>query len=819
MTDREAELQEQIRKLKQRLAEADRSVEECADGRLALQKEHNLFSTGPVVLFKWLNHPGLPVEYVSANVESILGYTASEFLEKRITYADLIHPDDLDRVTLDIHRHIATNVDRFTHEPYRVVGKDGRITWLLDNTVVLRDPDGRATHYAGYVIDVSQRVEAEQRLKESEERWHFALEGVGDGLWDWDIAAGTFALSEGWLGVLGYSPDDIPKKQGDMKTFLHPDERDRVIKNLWLYLEGKTERYESIHRFRCRDASYKWVLDKAKVISRDETGQPLRVIGTHSDLTEYKTIQNEMEKARQHITDILESTTDAFFELDKDFQFTYVNKRAEATLHIKRDEVVGRNIWQVFPEVVGTIFYHEYTSAMRDQTVTEFESYYPPYDAWYEAHAYPTPDSLSVYFKDITARKRLEHEREQIFDLSIDLICVGGFDGYLKKVNPAWEKTLGWSAETITSSPWLDFVHPDDRESTIRAGTQLSDGQKVVNFTNRYRCHDGSYRWLSWNSVPLPEVGLIFGVVRDVTAQIEAREALEASEERFRVLAEKAPLGIALIDRNYNVLYLNPELRNMIGYTQEDILTIDDWFRLTQTAPEKLPEFIALAKDKMDQAHRDQTESPVFILGARCRDGNLKQIRVQYVPIENRGLSIFIDITEQKKLERELDRLAHTDALTGLLNRRSFLEKSRAEWARFQRYPRALSTLMIDLDHFKGINDAHGHDAGDEVLRSFAETVSGMLRENDIFGRVGGEEFAIILPETELSTAALAAERIRKKLETTPILYGSKTIGATVSIGVAEAKDEDEDFTALLQRADQALYRAKNEGRNRVLTD
>jgi two-component system cell cycle sensor histidine kinase/response regulator CckA len=139
--------------------------------------------------------------------------------------------------------------------------------------------------------------------------------------------------------------------------------------------------------------------------------------------------------------------------------------------------------------------------------------------------------ALQLVFRDITARRRAEGDRDRLFDLSVDMLCVAGFDGFFRQVNPAWTTTLGWDPQTLLSTPWMDFVHPDDREVTAQRSEELLAGQHLRLFTNRYRCADGTYRWLSWNSVPVPDERIIFAVVRDVTERLELEEQLRLSEK------------------------------------------------------------------------------------------------------------------------------------------------------------------------------------------------------------------------------------------------------------------------------------------------
>src|SRR5262245_26617784 len=121
-------------------------------------------------------------------------------------------------------------------------------------------------------------------------------------------------------------------------------------------------------------------------------------------------------------------------------------------------------------------------------------------------------------------------EFRRLFAMSLDMLCIGGFDGYFKLLNPSWERVLGYTIEELTSRLWLDFVHPDDREATIHEGDKLSGGVSVIRFHNRYRALDGSYRWLSWMAAPYPEKQLIYAVARDITEAKQTEDDLKAAQ-------------------------------------------------------------------------------------------------------------------------------------------------------------------------------------------------------------------------------------------------------------------------------------------------
>jgi diguanylate cyclase (GGDEF)-like protein/PAS domain S-box-containing protein len=269
--------------------------------------------------------------------------------------------------------------------------------------------------------------------------------------------------------------------------------------------------------------------------------------------------------------------------------------------------------------------------------------------------------------------------------------------------------------------------------------------------------------------------------------------------------------------KNPDGIYLacNPAFERFFGAAQAQIIGKTDY---DFVAPEIAESFrrhdrAALAADTAVV----NEEWITFAVG-----GQRALVETTKVPMRNADgeligvLGIARDITERKRLEAELLEMATTDFLTGLANRRHFIARMEEALARINRTDQAVSVLMIDIDHFKRINDRHGHAAGDAVLRQFAELVRAELRTVDSAGRVGGEEFAVLLSGTELAGAAIFAERLRAKVAASWIVYGDAHIQVSVSIGITALTALDADTSDVLQRADSALYDAKENGRDRV---
>ncbi len=202
-------------------------------------------------------------------------------------------------------------------------------------------------------------------------------------------------------------------------------------------------------------------------------------------------------------------------------------------------------------------------------------------------------------------------------------------------------------------------------------------------------------------------------------------------------------------------------------------------------------------------------------LQIRLSNGDAIQFRCKALPDGGRLLT-YGNVSELARQADALQRLASIDAMTGVNNRRHFLSCAEHEWARHGRYGGSLAVLMIDIDRFKSINDQYGHDTGDRVIKAVAGILRKSKRAHDIVGRLGGEEFALLLLEVTLDNGAVAGERFRQLVEDRNIVVGEHRIAVTISVGVSVSRAETTGIHQLLKEADLALYNAKHAGRNRV---
>ncbi len=299
--------------------------------------------------------------------------------------------------------------------------------------------------------------------------------------------------------------------------------------------------------------------------------------------------------------------------------------------------------------------------------------------------------------------------------------------------------------------------------------------------------------------------------------QRRRRYELVENTNQLRAMSNASLDALIVIDDQDLIRFWNASAQAMFGYTEAEV--IGKSFHDLVALPQDM-ENIRKGMELFIKNGQGPVMNKIMEMDARRKSGEVFPVErsVASFKFKERWYAVgsVRDITARKQIEKQLVELATTDGLTGLYNRRYFIEKAEGQLLQANRYDRSFSLLMFDLDHFKSINDTYGHDAGDLVLKSVAETVRQTLRETDIIGRVGGEEFMVAMPETDIGVAWQAAERIRIALMASVVETGKETIQFSVSIGLAHRASSDMTLAKMMKIADNALYKAKQGGRNRV---
>lgn len=374
-------------------------------------------------------------------------------------------------------------------------------------------------------------------------------------------------------------------------------------------------------------------------------------------------------------------------------------------------------------------------------------------------------------------------------------------------------EVVGFTDEKFFDLPRCSQLRENDRR-VLEDGEQVkSEETNVISATGERRVY-----WTVKNPVRDSNgfiIGLC-GISTDITERRSLERQVEEQKQLLDTVLNNIDAHVYMKDRDRRYLYVNPSTAALFGRNKEELIGKLDSDVMSEAEAEKFDPLDRQVLDGGKKVSGEETFTP--------ENGVTRHYWSTKIPLITEGkvqayVGISSDITEVVRLKEQFKQLSITDSLTGLFNRRHFDERGNEEFRRAQRYELPLSLITLDIDRFKNINDQYGHAVGDEVLVRLADELKKRLREVDIIGRLGGDEFGVLLPNTRLEEVEVLAERLRRSVEELTVNRedGSASVNFTISVGVAEVTDEVSGLEELLSFSDKALYEAKNSGRNRVV--
>ncbi|MGY0691283.1 PAS domain S-box protein [Virgibacillus sp. FSP13] len=523
-------------------------------------------------------------------------------------------------------------------------------------------------------------------------------------------------------------------------------------------------------------------------------------------------------------------------ERDPIFIYDFLNRAAMDETGLSQN-AVGRSIRDVYKEETGNFLFEQYKKVITTgETVTYEDSYVSSKDERSYSKTTLTPlfdeqnqcKQIVAVVKDISKEKnaRLEMEEtwdklqesnkryQSLFHHNSDAIILFDLNGRIVDGNIAVESVTGYEPLELVGTTLNSLVVKEDANLLKRLFKQAITGTTK---NSRLEIHNksGQRIELSLKVTPLiidEQVTGIYGILRDISDVARLIKKLEESEERFRIIAEHAQDLITLLDDRGKIMYVSPSYKNILGFNH--------------------PEYVG--KFFLHNVHPDDrmTMDKVVIQSIKNEESftvQFKQYNHKEEPIwcEAHGTPVFDNqgtfkhmvvltrnISLQKEYERQLEHFALHDPLTGLPNRRLFKECLANSLKEYTEKQNGLAVIMMDIDHFKSINDEMGHDIGDEVIEEFGKRVRETIRDCDIVARLGGDEFVILLPGIgSAENAVTIAKNIQQAMQRPWNLHGN-SLKVTTSMGIAMAPAQDATAFSMLKNADIALYEAKNAGRN-----
>jgi PAS domain S-box-containing protein len=539
-------------------------------------------------------------------------------------------------------------------EELQIITAKGRRVWVRSIGQAVRNQAGEIVRVQGAFQDISDRKEAERSLVRSQERFRQLADAMPIIVWtagpDGTVDFSNQAFSN-YTGI----PQNAPPATRWQST-LHPDDLERCLA-LWQESVKMGKHFLIEYRIRRGiDSSYRWFTVQATPV-RDEEGAIIKWYGSAANIHDIKQLETESRELAQRLNNTLESITDAVFTLDHEWRFTFVNSEAERLLQRSREEMLGNNVWELFPEAVGTTFYKVYHQTMREGRTLQAEDYYPPLQTWFNVRAYPSVDGLTVYFQDVTEQRKarqsliISEERfKNVARATNDTIW--DWDLTTNEVwwNEGMQTLFGYPPEALEpdSSSWTNRIHPKDRAWVVADIDRAIAGQDTSwEAEYRFVCQDGSIAYVLDRAFIIRNADgdavRVVGGMTDLTQR-------KRNEERLReqaTLLDRASDAILVRDLNHEIVYWNQGATHIFGWTAQEALG---------------KSAVTLLCDEPHQFHaatRQLLKDGEWsgLLTQRHKDGRPVQIEARWSLVRDDAgrprsvLAINTDVTERRQME------------------------------------------------------------------------------------------------------------------------------------------------------------------------
>jgi len=485
--------------------------------------------------------------FFSPRWKAMRGFEDHEVSNHLDEWRSRIHPDDLDRVLQHIDAYLAKEAPEFCEE-YRVQRKDGSYMWILDRGAALWGDDGKPLRMAGSETDITERKRAEEDLRESEERLRLSLEAAKQGIYDLNVETGEAHVSPDYATMLGYDPATFRETNAAWIERLHPDDRERVADYYKAYVSGKIPEYQIEFRQRSHRGDWRWILSLGRIVERDARGEPLRMLGTHTDITERKAMENALRQNRALLQSFVEHTPAAVAMLDRDLKYVAVSKRWYQDYRLGDRDIIGLHHYEVFPEIQQLEQWQViHRRCLAGEVLRNDEDWFCREDGredWLRWEVRPWVDEtgtiggIIMFTEVITARKQVEETlrlAQFTIDHATDAVYWINQAAQIVNVNEAASLMLGYSKDELRAMTVHD-LNPDFQSDGWPDFWAESRQRKSMTLETVHRSKRGQLIPVEVNVNYLSYEGqeLHCAFVRNITERKKAEEAL--AEERHRLV-------------------------------------------------------------------------------------------------------------------------------------------------------------------------------------------------------------------------------------------------------------------------------------------
>ncbi|MEG4233152.1 PAS domain S-box protein [Microcoleus sp. Pol11C3] len=476
----------------------------------------------------------------------LLGYERQELLEEK--WEQWGFPEDCPASLEQLNKILAGESEGYVLDK-KWRKKDGKIVYTRVSLRCIRGRDGSIDRMIKVVLDVSDRYRYEAQLKASEEFLNHTINAIPDPIFVKDEQHRWVVLNDAFCDLMGKKRSELIGKSG--YEFFPPAQADFF----WQQDEQVLQRsipHETEETFRMTAGQERIISTKKSVFKKSDGTKML--VGTMRDVTDYKRQQIALQESEDRFQIMTDNVPGMIYQyrlyVDGKTSFTYVSSGSWQLYNLKPEEIeenASLAFATVHPDDIPELQRSIATSAVTQQAWQhQWRQVMGDRVKWLQGAAKPSKQAngdivWDGLVMDVTELKQTQQDRDRFFNLSLDLLCIAGFDGYFKRLNPAWSTVLGYSHDKMLAQPLVEFVHPEDRKTCLQKLKKLKNGSSIINLEIRYLCQDGTYKWLSWTASPFAEEGLIYAVARDVTFSKQAEAELRKSEATNRALLNAIP--------------------------------------------------------------------------------------------------------------------------------------------------------------------------------------------------------------------------------------------------------------------------------------
>ncbi|NVK18648.1 MAG: PAS domain-containing protein [Methylocystaceae bacterium] len=642
-------------------------------------------------------------------------------------------------------------------------------------------------------------------------------------------------VNPAFCDVLGYDLKDIKGK--DIDFLFAPFSEENDLTTLYAHLKEAT-RWRGELQALSKDKTTVWCRTTVSPV-KGEDGEISHFVWVQLDITEQKELEKKQFTRDQRLSGILDNIPAYIFSKNSAGQYTYANKMLAMLHALHTDDIIGKTDFELFNVEAANVFTRNDEQVFtKAKTIRALENAGP--DEYGIERSYLSVkcplvnaagevEELLGMSVDISEQQRLERALRESEDKLNSILNNMKARVYIKDMDLKYTyanqelcQVIGIDQVNIIGKDDYDLFELETAIGFRATDQEVFESKQKIDRMEMSVDQKTKEKFYYWSvKVPLMnangEIHSLLGISTDVTEQKRLEKALRRNEAQLTTILDNLKAHVYIKDINYCYTYVNADMCSYLGKTKEEIEGKSD--------SEIFGKKIAKRFHQSDQQVFTYRENCSSIEKSRhYQTGKKRYFWSVKVPLINdlgntyALLGISTDVTEQKRLEKELRELASTDVLTGVNNRRHFIELFERDLKQAKRYKTSLALIMLDIDHFKNINDSFGHSVGDDAIKTMTRLCQESLRDTDVIGRIGGEEFAILLPQTDITGAWQIAQRIRQATENScfDTTTGQNICNFTASFGVTELKPDDTSPDDLLKRADIALYDAKSQGRNRV---